>query len=83
LSNNELKNIPFVFLTAKGNEDEILNGFEAGINDYVVKTAGPRVVVAKVNAILKSLGKERQKIVTELHQAADSLKSESCTGDST
>jgi phosphoserine phosphatase RsbU/P len=74
LSNNELKNIPFVFLTAKGNEDEILNGFEAGINDYVVKTAGPRVVVAKVNAILKSLGKERQKIVTELHQAADSLR---------
>lgn len=74
LDDNELKSIPFIFLTAKGKEEEILNGFDAGINDYVVKTAGPRVVVAKVNAILKSLGKERQKVVTELHQAADSLR---------
>jgi phosphoserine phosphatase RsbU/P len=74
LEHNELKNIPFIFLTAKGNEEEILSGFEAGINDYVVKTAGPRVVVAKVDAILKSLGKERQKVVTELHSAADSLR---------
>ncbi len=74
LNDHDLKNIPFIFLTAKGREDEILDGFEAGINDYVVKTAGPRVVVAKVKAILKSLGKERQKVVTELHHAADSLR---------
>jgi phosphoserine phosphatase RsbU/P len=74
LADSNLKHIPFIFLTAKGGEDEILHGFEAGINDYVVKTAGPRVLVAKVNAILKSLGKERQRVVTELHQAADSLR---------
>jgi phosphoserine phosphatase RsbU/P len=74
LRDNDLKSIPFVFLSAKGNENDILDGYELGINDYVVKTAGPRVVVAKINAILKSLGKERQKIVSELHSAADSLR---------
>jgi phosphoserine phosphatase RsbU/P len=74
LNDVDLKNIPFIFLTAKGGEEEILDGFEVGINDYVVKTAGPRVVVAKVNALLKSLGKERQMVVSELHQAADSMR---------
>ena len=74
LADSDLKNIPFVFLTAKGEENDILEGYDLGITDYVLKTAGPRVVVAKVSAIIKSLGKERQKVVTELHQAADSLR---------
>lgn len=74
LADNSLRSIPFIFLTSKGEEDDILDGYDLGITDYVLKTAGPRVVVAKVSAIIKSLGKERQKIVTELHQAADSLR---------
>ncbi|MHB8854757.1 MAG: response regulator [Ignavibacteriaceae bacterium] len=74
LSEPQLKSIPFVFLTSKSEEDDILVGYDLGITDYVLKTAGPRVVVAKVSAIIKSLGKERQKIVSELHHAADSLR---------
>ncbi len=74
LEDEKLRTIPFIFLTAKGEEGDILEGYELGITDYVVKTAGPKVVVAKVNAILKSLGKERSRIVTELHAAADSLR---------
>jgi sigma-B regulation protein RsbU (phosphoserine phosphatase) len=74
LTDNNLKSIPFVFLTSRGEEKDILKGYDLGIAEYVLKTAGPRVVVAKVSAIIKSLGKERQKIVTELHQAADSLR---------
>ncbi len=74
LQDDKLKTIPFIFLTAKGEEEDILEGYEFGITDYVVKTAGPKLVVAKVNAILKSLGKERSRVVTELHAAADSLR---------
>lgn len=74
LQDEKFKTIPFVFLTAKGEEDDILEGYELGITDYVVKTAGPKLVVAKVDAILKSLGKERSRLVTELHSAADSLR---------
>ncbi|MEO8398689.1 MAG: response regulator, partial [Ignavibacteriaceae bacterium] len=74
LENEELKSIPFIFLSAKGEEKDILDGYDLGINDYVIKTAGPRVLVAKVNTILKTLGKERQKIVSELREAADSLR---------
>jgi sigma-B regulation protein RsbU (phosphoserine phosphatase) len=73
LKNDDLKGIPFVFLTAKGEESDILDGYELGITDYVIKTAGPKVVVAKVSAIIKSLGIERQKAVNELQQAAGSM----------
>ena len=69
-----LKDIPFIFLTAKGSEEDILDGYDLGITDYVVKTAGPKLVVAKVSAIIKSLGNERKKIISELQEATNSLR---------
>jgi phosphoserine phosphatase RsbU/P len=74
LADEELKRIPFVFLTAKGEESDILSGYDLGIADYVIKTAGPRVITAKIHAIINSLGKERDKVVSELNRAADSLR---------
>lgn len=73
LSNPELKKIPFVFLTAKGEEDDILLGYDLEIEDYIIKTSSPKVVIAKVSAILKTLEKERTKIVDEVQKAADSM----------
>lgn len=73
LDDNELKSIPFVFLTAKGAEDDILQGFDLEIEDYIIKTSSPKVVIAKVSAILKSLEKERVKVVDEVQKAADSM----------
>ena len=74
LNEPSIRSIPFIFLTAKGSEKDILDGFELDITDYVLKTAGPKVIVAKVSAIIKSLGKERAKAVQELHHAADSMR---------
>lgn len=73
LNDEDLKGIPFIFLTAKGEEDDILEGYELDIEDYIIKTASPKVVIAKVNAILKSLEKERGKVVGEVQKAADSM----------
>jgi sigma-B regulation protein RsbU (phosphoserine phosphatase) len=74
LDDHDLRSIPFLFLTAKSGEEDILEGYDLGITDYVLKTAGPRVVVAKVTAIAKSLKKERQRVVSELHDAADTIR---------
>jgi sigma-B regulation protein RsbU (phosphoserine phosphatase) len=71
---SSLKDIPFIFLTAKGSEEDILDGYDLGITDYVVKTAGPKVVVAKVTSIVKSLNNERKKVISELQQATSSLR---------
>jgi sigma-B regulation protein RsbU (phosphoserine phosphatase) len=74
LKNTDLSSIPFVFLSHRGSEKDILEGYKRDITDYIIKNEGPRVFIAKVLAILKSLSKERRKIVAELHQAADTLR---------
>lgn len=73
LEDEELKSIHFIFLTAKATDEDILEGYDLGITDYVVKTSGLKIVIAKVSAIIKSLKSERNKAISELHQAASSL----------
>lgn len=74
LQTPKLKAIPFIFLTSKTDEKDILDGYDLDITDYVLKTSGTKVIVAKVSAILSSLGKERQKIVSELNSAVDNMR---------
>ncbi len=73
-ADREMKSIPFVFLTSKTEEGDILRGYEFGVHDYVLKTSGMNVITAKVSAIVQSLQRERKKVVDELHQAADSIR---------
>ncbi len=50
------RQIPVLMLTARGSEDEILQGFEAGADDYLVKPFSPKVLVARVRAVLRRSG---------------------------
>lgn len=50
---HSFKDIPVIFLTARGEEYERLMGFELGADDYVVKPFSPRELVARVKAVLK------------------------------
>lgn len=70
----DLKDIPFIFLTAKGAEDDMITGFSMGVTDYIVKTAGPKVLILKIRALLSSLIKERRQGETEIKNAADSFQ---------
>ena len=44
--------IPVLMLTARGEESDILAGFEAGADDYLVKPFSPRELLARVRALL-------------------------------
>lgn len=44
---------PVLMLTVKGEEDDILSGFEIGVDDYIVKPFSPSQLVARVKAILR------------------------------
>lgn len=46
-------NIPIIMITARSEEDDKLNGYEMGADDYVTKPFSPKVLVAKANALLK------------------------------
>lgn len=56
--NDRLKNIPVLFLTAKGEEVDRVVGLELGADDYVVKPFSPRELGLRVKAILRR-GDER------------------------
>lgn len=47
------KNIPIIILTAKGGEGDIVNGLEAGADDYVTKPFRPKVLMARIKARLR------------------------------
>lgn len=58
----ELKNIPVLILSAKGEELDIVLGLELGADDYVQKPFSPKVLFSRIKAILRR-GKEPEKIV--------------------
>jgi DNA-binding response OmpR family regulator len=45
--------IPIIMLSARGEEYDKINGFEIGIDDYVIKPFSPKELMLRVNAILK------------------------------
>jgi two-component system alkaline phosphatase synthesis response regulator PhoP len=55
--NPELKDIPIVFLSAKGQEAEIQQGLEAGAEEYLLKPFAPDQLTSHVKTILAKFGK--------------------------
>ena len=49
----ETSDIPIAMLTAKSEENDILNGYENGADEYISKPFSPKVLVARVNAIIR------------------------------
>ena len=45
--------IPIILLTAKSDEDDKIKGFDAGIDDFVVKPFSPRELLARIKAVLR------------------------------
>jgi len=53
----ELKDIPVVFLSAKGQENEIQQGLDAGAEEYLLKPFAPDQLTEHVKTILARFGK--------------------------
>lgn len=51
--NDKTKNIPIIMLTARGEEEDQVQGFNSGADDYVVKPFSPRALVARIQALLR------------------------------
>ena len=47
------KNIPVIMLTAKGEESDVVVGLQMGADDYITKPFSPKVLAARVKAILR------------------------------
>ena len=56
-ANPDIKDIPVVFLTARGQENEIQQGLDAGAEEYLLKPFAPDQLTNRVKAILGKFGK--------------------------
>ena len=56
-ANPDLKDIPIVFLSAKGQETEIQQGLEVGAEEYPLKPFAPDQLTARIKTILTKFGK--------------------------
>ena len=54
--------VPIIMLTARGEEQDELFGFELGVDEYIAKPFSPKILVARVEAILKRTTKEEKKL---------------------
>ncbi len=49
----EYSDVPIIMLTAKGEEQDELQGFKLGVDEYISKPFSPKVLVARVEAVLR------------------------------
>ena len=54
--------VPIIMLTARGEEQDELFGFELGVDEYISKPFSPKILVARVEAILKRTTKDTTKV---------------------
>ncbi|MFP4013237.1 MAG: response regulator [Chitinispirillaceae bacterium] len=47
------QDIPIIMVTAKGEENDILTGLKLGADDYIVKPFSPRILIARMRAVLR------------------------------
>lgn len=64
----EFTDVPVLFLTAKGREQDLVRGFEVGGDDYVRKPFSLRELEARIQALLKrAVRVERDRIITQFN----------------
>ena len=57
-NNDETRGIPIIIASAKGEEADIITGLEMGADDYVAKPFSPKVLIARLRALLRRTGQQ-------------------------
>ncbi|MCI6432458.1 MAG: response regulator transcription factor [Oliverpabstia sp.] len=61
----KVSKVPIIMLTARGDERDELMGFDLGVDEYISKPFSPKILVARVEAILRRVGHGDQEDVLE------------------
>lgn len=63
---SETKNIPIVMLTARGEEDDRVQGLNVGADDYMTKPFSPKELVARLNAVMRRFSPSEADMMIEV-----------------
>ena len=55
--------VPVIMLTARGEEQDELFGFELGVDEYISKPFSPKILVARIEAILKRVKGDTKELI--------------------
>ncbi|PKM87299.1 MAG: DNA-binding response regulator [Firmicutes bacterium HGW-Firmicutes-10] len=58
-----ISDVPVIMLTAKGEEDDKITGFDTGADDYMVKPFSPKELVRRVKAIIRRVYGDSEEII--------------------
>ena len=61
--------VPVIMLTAKGEEQDIVRGLELGADDYITKPFSPRVLMARISAVLRRAERDVDGVTTKVIEA--------------
>ena len=64
----KFSDVPIIFLSARGEEYDKINGFEMGADDYVIKPFSPRELMLRVDAVIRRAKKHEQKDEKEVYE---------------
>ena len=62
----ESSKVPIIMLTAKSDESDELQGFDLGVDEYISKPFSPKILVARVEAILRRTNKAAGEEILEV-----------------
>jgi len=57
-SDSQLSEIPIIMLTAKGEEADVISGFDHGADDYITKPFSPKILISRIKAVLRRKAKK-------------------------
>lgn len=60
----KVSKVPVIILTAKGEEEDELKGFELGVDEYISKPFSPKILSARVDALLRRANKLDDGVIT-------------------
>ncbi len=58
----KVSKVPVIMLTARGEEQDELFGFELGVDEYISKPFSPKILVARIQAILKRINGDKKQV---------------------
>ena len=67
----KITNTPIIMLSARGEEYDKINGFELGVDDYVVKPFSPKELMLRVEAVLKRVGRAAEAVQKQQNQIVE------------
>ena len=72
-SQEDTAQLPIILLSARAGEENAIEGFESGADDYLVKPFAARELIARVEGVLR-LAASRREVTTVLREANDALE---------